>query len=100
MDFLEFFNLHEPGRDYEDHEVVQFYVTNPDMKVTELAKTVNRSIPELYRILDRHGQRPNRLNTNTRMVLDFANSGYTVKQIADLTGYTTRNVRYILGSED
>ncbi len=100
MDFLEFFNLQEPGRKYEDHEVVQFYVTNPDMKVKDVAAKVGRTIPELYRVLQRHGQAPTRLNVNRQMVLDFCKSGYTVGQIADMTGYTPRNVRYIIGSEE
>ncbi len=100
MDFMEFFNLHEPGRKYEDHEVVQYYVTNPTMKVTDMAEKVGRSIPELYRILQRHGQKPTRLNANRQMVLDFSKSGYPINQIADMTGYTVRNVRYILGSEE
>jgi hypothetical protein len=96
MNFLEFFNQHDR---YEDHEVAQFYVTNPSMKIADMAKRVGRSIPELYRILQRHGHQPNRLNTKKQMVLDFSRSGYSLKQIADLTGYTIRNVRYILDSE-
>lgn len=69
------------------------------MKVAELAQAVGKSIPELYRILHSNNIKPNRLCVNHRTVLDCARSGYSIPQIAELTGYTTRNVRYILGKK-
>jgi hypothetical protein len=42
---------------------------------------------------------PNRQKINHNNVINLANFGYLVPQIAELTGYTARNVRYILAKE-
>jgi|GEM_PF-2787107 len=84
------------GYQYSDMEVANLYYGNyPGAKVKEIAMITGRSVGELYRILHKHGS-PNRLKQNYHSVLTFADSGMDVNRIAELTGYTPRNVRYIL----
>lgn len=81
---------------YSDHELINFYTNNPKVKIRELSQMTGRSIGEIYRILHNYNVSPNRLNTNHHNVVNFSNFGFGVPQIAELTGYTPRNVRYIL----
>lgn len=81
---------------YSDQEVVSFYNHNPDKKIKEIAQVTGKSVGEIYRILHNFNVTPNRLKINHHNVINFANFGYDIPQIAQLTGYTERNVRYIL----
>ena len=84
---------------YSDMEVANLYYSDyPGTKVREIAVATGRSVGELYRILHKFGS-PNRLKQNYHNVLSFADSGMDVNQIAELTGYTPRNVRYILKNQ-
>lgn len=94
MRFKEFINQCE--REYCDGEVAMMYMHNPSMKVHELCKITGRSVPELYRILRANEYSPNRLKTNHGFVLDCHTRGHSVKDIANMSGYTERNIRYIL----
>jgi len=82
--------------DYSDQQIVSLYNQYPDKKISEIAQTVGKSIGEIYRILHNYNVTPNRQKTNHHHVVNFSNFGYSVPQIAELTGYTERNVRYIL----
>ncbi len=79
-----------------DNEIVHWYLGNPRIKVTEIAARSGYSLPEVYKILRRNYVEPCRLRRNEPLVLHYAEAGYPVSQIAQLTGYTTRNVRYII----
>lgn len=92
--FREF--LGQVENDYSDHQVVNLYL-DPGRKITEIASATNKSIAEIYRILHSYNVQPNRLRTNHQNVIDFATAGMRISQIAELTGYSPRNVRYILG---
>jgi hypothetical protein len=92
--FKDFFAHHERG--YSDAEVISLYLGNMDKKLTEISVITQKSIGEIYRILHNNNVTPNRLKTNHQNVVDFAASGMTIEQVAELTGYSTRNVRYIL----
>ena len=84
------------GYTYTDLEVANLYYSNyPGMKVKEIAVMTGRSVGEMYRILHRHGQ-PNRRKQNYSNVLSLHDAGLGINRIAELTGYTPRNVRYIL----
>ena len=91
LNFRDFLNRPKPT----DWDVLSMYY-NGKMGVREVAKATDRSIGEIYRIIDRSGGRPNRLAPNHDNVRIFADSGLSVPHIAELTGYTSRNVRYIL----
>ena len=80
-----------------DMTVVQLYFGQPDMKVREISEKTGKAIGEIYRILNKFGGSPNRQVTNHHNVKLFADNGFGIGQIAKLTGYTERNVRYILG---
>lgn len=78
-----------------DLEVANIYFHNPGIKVREIAEKANKSIAEVYRILHRFGT-PNRQLPNHENVISFASAGFPIKKIAEFTGYTPRNIRYIL----
>jgi len=92
--FKDFFRHAEHG--YTNDEIVSIYLNSPDKRITEISFITGKSVGELYRILHENGVKPNRLKVNHNNVFDFAYSGMSVQQIAELTGYTPRNVRYIL----
>ena len=79
-----------------DGDVVSLYLNNPEMKMSELSKQVGKSQAEIYRILHAHDVLPNRLRVNHHKVVQLHGVGWDVNEIARLTGYTTRNVRYII----
>ena len=93
--FREFLNQTES--DYSDYSVINLYLNDPGRKITEISQLTHKSIGEIYRILHSNNVQPNRLRTNHQNVIDFAGAGMAISQIAELTGYSTRNVRYILG---
>jgi DNA-binding NarL/FixJ family response regulator len=92
--FKDFFRHAEQG--WSDQEIINIYLSTPEKKIQELSHETGKSVGEIYRILHNNQITPNRLRTNHQNVLDFAASGMSVIQIAELTGYTPRNVRYIL----
>lgn len=96
--FKDFFRHCEKG--YSDEEVIRYYLGNPNKRIIEISTITGKSVGELYRILHSNGVKPNRLRTNHSNVLDFASSGMSIQQIAELTGYTPRNVRYILSNRN
>lgn len=81
---------------YTEQEIINFYLNHTHKRVHDLARETNTSVGDIYRILHSHNVKPNRLKTNTHNVLYFSDSGLPVSRIAELTGYTPRNVRYIL----
>jgi len=89
--FQQFFN--DQG---DDSKIVQLYLSNPETKITELAKQVGKSQAEIYRILHAHDVLPNRLKINHEKVIQLHRVGWNINEIAQFTGYTTRNVRYII----
>jgi hypothetical protein len=80
---------------FADSEIANMYFHNPQVKVREIANKTGRSVAEVYRILHQFGS-PNRQINNHENVMMFANSGFSVNKIAEFTGYTPRNIRYIL----
>lgn len=90
--FKEFF---DNNKRYSDHEVIGMY-NHDNKKIKEISVATGRSIGEIYRILHNYNIEPNRNKTNHYNVINFSRFGYNIPQIAELTGYTSRNVRYIL----
>ena len=103
MENLEFKEwLEQPGEqppELTDIEIANLYFHHNNMKVREIASKTQKSIGEVYRILRRYGN-PNRQISNHENVHSFAQSGLSVSKIAEFTGYTPRNIRYILKSKD
>jgi hypothetical protein len=93
LNFREFFELPKSA----DWEVVSLYHQHPELRVKEIAVKTGRSIGEVYRSLARSGGFPNRQILQHQDVKMYADAGLPVPHIAELTGYTTRNIRYILG---
>lgn len=82
-----------------DGQIVGTYLSRPDLRVSEIARLYEKSEAEIYRILHANDVSPNRLKVNHQKVFNLANLGWGVQQIAELTGYTPRNVRYILAKQ-
>ena len=91
-DFYDFLN----GQEKDNKIIVGMYLQNPKMSINEIAKASNKSIGEIYRILRLNDVEPNRLKTSHKKVESLAKLGWGIKEIADFTGYSTRNIRYIL----
>jgi DNA-directed RNA polymerase specialized sigma24 family protein len=84
----------------EDQQIIGMYLSRPDMPISEISQATGKSQGEIYRILHNHDVKPNRLKTNHQKVMSLADVGWNVHEIAQLTGYTTRNVRYILSKKE
>jgi hypothetical protein len=95
--FRRFVSTEKPK--FSEWEVVKMYF-NDETKVKEIAEKSGLSIAEIYRTIRRYGVGPNRLITNHNNVHLFAHAGLPVRNIAELTGYTPRNVRYILNNQE
>lgn len=94
--FRNFLDSFPQEHKYSDLEVIKLYQHHSNMRVKELAEKTGKSINEIYRILKRFDVSPSRQKTNQHLVVSYSNQGYKVSEIANLTGYTERNVRYIL----
>lgn len=85
---------------HSNWDVINLYLHNLDIPVREISKRTGRSIGEIYRIVRQIGYSPNRQILNHNNVRTFSQSGLPVSKIAELTGYTPRNVRYVLKREN
>lgn len=79
-----------------DKKIVELYLKNPRMPISEIAALTNKSIGEIYRTLKVNEVEPNRLKISHQKVEGLAKLGWGIKEISEFTGYTTRNIRYIL----
>lgn len=93
LDFNDFF------KNNPDKEIVHLYLNHPKMQISEIAQKTNKSIGEIYRILKANEVSPNRLKVNHEKVKNLADLGWGIKEISEITGYSTRNIRYILKGE-
>ena len=89
--FQQFFHDSE-----HDKGIIHDYLNNPSVKISELAAKFGKSQAEIYRILHANQVLPNRLRTHHEKVVQLHKIGWKINEIAQITGYTTRNVRYIL----
>lgn len=89
-------------KEWANHELPNTEIANlyfhSDLKVQEIAARFGKSIGEVYRILHHFG-RPNRQIKNHEAVMSLFDAGMPVHRIAEFTGYSTRNVRYIISSK-
>jgi hypothetical protein len=79
---------------HSDGDIIFRYLQN--MKIEDIVTETGHSVGEIYRILRRNHINPNRLKGNHAQVLYYHNAGFPIPQIAEYTGYTERNIRYIL----
>lgn len=78
-----------------DNDVISAYL-NSQLKISEIAQQFGKSEAEVYRILHANDISPNRLKVNHQKVMHLAHLGWGIKEIAEFSGYTARNIRYIL----
>ena len=98
LHFKEFVESVLDDYQYSDMEVANLYFGQPEMKVAELAEKTGRTIAELYQIIHSWGK-PNRLKNRHHHVHVLSDSGLPNRQVAELTGYSERQVRNILKTE-
>jgi hypothetical protein len=100
ISFREFVETIPSHQVYTDMDVMSMYFDEFDKKsVKEISNITGRSIGEIYRTLSRNNFQKNRSGTNHYGVLSLASQGFSPEKIAEFTGYTARNVRYILKKE-
>lgn len=79
-----------------DGEIINLYLNSPELRISEISQQIGKSEGEIYRILHANDISPNRLKVNHQKVHSLSHLGWDIRDIAELTGYTPRNVRYIL----
>jgi len=79
-----------------DGDIINVYLNSPKIRISEIAQQFGKSEAEIYRILHSNDVSPNRQKVNHQKVQNLAHLGWGVREIAEFTGYTPRNVRYIL----
>lgn len=79
-----------------DGQIIDIYLNSPHIHISEIAHRFQKSEAEIYRILHANDITPNRLKVNHQKVQNLSQLGWNIPQIAEFTGYTSRNVRYIL----
>jgi DNA-binding NarL/FixJ family response regulator len=82
--------------DVVEGQIIQSYLNEPKVAVAEIARRHQKTEAEVYRILHANDISPNRLKANHQKVHHLASLGWGIHDIAEFTGYSTRNVRYIL----
>lgn len=65
-------------------------------KIQEISRQSGKSIGEIYRTLEQNHISPNRLKKRHDSVISLADAGLSLSRIANFSGYTERNIRYIL----
>ena len=79
-----------------DKKIIELYYHNSTMPLSEISKRSNVSIGEIYRILHANQINPNRLKNHHQKVHNLSKLGWGISEISSFTGYTSRNIRYIL----
>ena len=93
MNFKEF--LEKSPSKYDPLQIFAMYSQQPRMNTEEILNKTGLTRRQLYDIVHQYGG-PNRIMTNHHTVLNMADQGLSVEDIARATHYTARNVRYIL----
>lgn len=89
MNFKKYFN--------ENADIVNLYLHSKE-KVKDIAQKTGKSVPEVYRTLRKYSLEPSRINSRKDVVLSYHKAGMSISEIAEKTGYSTRNVRHIIGN--
>ena len=92
MNFREF--LEKPRPKYSTTEVVGMYF-NSNTPIKKILEDTGLCKKELYHIIRTCGT-PNRQKMNHHNVIALADQGIPFDQIANMTNYSTQNVKYIL----
>lgn len=90
LNFKQYFCEHN-----DDWTIAAKYLHEPDVKVHQIAPSA-----KVYRIIKKLNINPNRKITNHRNVKALANTGLSHEQIGQLTGYTARHVKRIIGDNN
>ncbi len=88
--------MHNFKEFFSDSEVIGLYLNRADLKISEISNQSGKSQGEIYRILHTNGIKPNRLKTGHDAIYQLADRGWNNAEIANMTGYSERNIRYVL----
>jgi hypothetical protein len=89
--FRQFISDHD-----EDSNIISLYLNNSEIPISEIANRFKKSVAEIYRILHSHQIPLNRSKIHHHKVHSLNNMGWNVLDISKFTGYTPRNIRYII----
>ncbi len=98
--FMDRFKLFVETDRHLEHEVLNMYLSR-NHKVAEISELTGLSTGNIYRILQRHEVSPQRRAAQPgqyETVYNFADSGLSARRIAELSGYSLRQVYNILAS--
>jgi hypothetical protein len=81
-----------------EHEILSMYQDKFRYKVSDISEITGISTAGIYRILEKYGIHPHRIQPgeNHSLVAQYANTGLPAKKISELTGYSRRQVYNIL----
>ena len=82
-----------------EQQVIVDYLSKPGVSVGEIGKNHGLSEREVYWILRFNHVSPNRKGIHIEKVRHLSNMGWGIRDIAEFTGYSTRNVRNILNKQ-
>ncbi len=99
---MERFKLFVEADRHLEHEVLNMYLSG-NHKVAEISELTGLSTGSVYRILQRHEVSPQRRAARPgqyESVYNFADSGLGARRIAELSGYSLRQVYNILAARE
>ena len=82
-----------------EQQVIVDYLSKTGVSVGEIGRIHGLSEREVYRILRFNHVSPNRKGVHVDKVRHLAGMGWGIRDIAEFTGYSTRNVRNILNRQ-
>lgn len=94
---MESFKLFESV--HSEHEILNMYYSQNQYKISDISELTGISTAGIYRILKKHEISPHRRETAAgqyETIYHFADTGIPPKKIAELSGYSLRQVYNIL----
>ena len=81
-----------------EHEVLNMYYDRHNYKISDICDATGISTAGIYRILQKHSVEPGRRKADTHYetIYHYYDSGFAAKKIAELTGYSLRQVYNII----
>jgi hypothetical protein len=82
-----------------DSEIIHMYLNGGGVSVSDIGANYGKSETDVYRILRANSINPNRKGVHHEKVRSLSRLGWGIREISSMTGYSTRNVRYIIKRE-
>lgn len=85
----------------QEYEIINMYKDKHRWKIKQISEISGISVAGIYRVLEKYGINPHRRNLNDThaIVGQYYLSGTPINKISELTGYSRRQVYYIIANE-